>query len=286
MTHLRDAQVLVVDTETSGLTHGVHSPVEVGMVLTSLTAVIASASTLVNPGHPICNGAKAVHHIMDEDVQDCPDLATALRERLIPVFSGQKISAFSAHNADFDSKMLPSLNKRPWLCTYRWAKKLFSTATGLESFKNQYLRYEFNLDVPEAKGLPAHRALADAFVTAALYRFLAAKMLADPQYAEMVEDIRAVIEWIQAPSLINLCPFKKHKDKPWEQVVKTDPSYVLWLLSPKEGQDPLDTDTAFTINHWMARRGHPSCDLCGEPVTDGHRDIVTNAPRHSTCVPF
>lgn len=28
------------------------------------------------------------------------------------------------------------------------------------------------------------------------------------------------------------------------------------------------------------------CDICGEPVEDGHTDVVSGRPRHPTCIPF
>ena len=242
MTPLTDINLLVVDTETTGTIPGVHSPCEVGWVLTSLTENLVSGSTLVNPGHPITNEAKAVHHILDEDVAEAPALLPAMKDRIVPRLRGYVISGYAAHNAKFDSAMLPMLNKQPWLCTYRLAKKLYPA---LAHHTNQFLRYELGLDVPEAKGLPAHRALADAFVTAALVRHLLGKMLKEGPGLTF-ED---VIAFIQEPTLVLMCPFNKHKDRTWEDVVKYDADYCQWVLGPDFKN--LDDDTRATITHWQ-----------------------------------
>lgn len=240
---LQDLRFIVVDTETSGATPGTHSPCEVGWVLTSLTGVIVSGATLVNPGHPITNEAKAVHHILDEDVADAPNLMTALKTQMVPQLADQIIDGYAAHNAKFDSAMLPMLNKKPWLCTYLLAKKLYPNLTHLT---NQFLRYELNLEVPEVKGLPAHRALADAFVTAALLRHLLQKIQTERPELTTLEDILALT---REPSLVQMCPFNKHRGKTWEEVVREDADYCQWVLSPSF-QD-LDADTRFTLEHWQ-----------------------------------
>lgn len=241
MTALADVKLLTLDTETTGINPALHSPCEVGWVLTSLTANLVNGSTLVNPGRLITNEAKAIHHILDEDVAQEPALMQALKERMVPAMVNFPIDAYVAHNAAFDGAMLPMLNKKPWLCTYRLAKKLYPE---LPHHSNQFLRYELGLEVPEAKGLPAHRALADAFVTAALVRHLLGKMLANGPNLTL-ED---VIAYSLEPSLIHMCQFNKHKDRTWEDVVKFDADYCQWVLGPDfKG---LDEDTRYTLEHW------------------------------------
>ena len=245
-TALSEAKFLTLDTETSGDDPTIHSPVEVGAVLTTISQVLSHASSLVNPGHKIISEAKACHHLQERDVADAPDLKTALKEVIAPAVAGHVIDAYVAHNAPFDSAMLPMLNKKPWLCTLKLAKKV---VPGLRHYGNQFLRYELELDVPEAQGLPAHRALADAYVTAALLRHLLKKVTENP---ELPQDVEALVEWVNAPILQETCMFPKHKDKPWMTVVRTDRQYAMWLLEPKQGQKPLDEDTAYSIRYWLA----------------------------------
>jgi exodeoxyribonuclease X len=249
MTLLAEALFLVADTETSGQIKGIHSPVELGWVLSSNVKNLTFGDTLVNPGHKITNGAKAIHHILDEDVKDAPDLRTALKEHVAPSVAAYAIDAYVAHYAEFDSGMLPMLNKKPWLCTWRLAKKLLPH---LEHYSNQFLRYELELDVPEAQGLPAHRALADAYVTAAILRKLIGMVIASPEWPD---DLEGVLEKLYAPFLIEECPFPKHKDKKWEDVAKSDSQYMLWLLQPKEGQKPLESDMDYSIRFYLKKAG-------------------------------
>lgn len=248
---IQHANFAVFDTETSGDNPEKHSPVEIGLVLTNIQTTLVAVETLVNPGHPITNMAKSVHHLLDEDVKDAPDLRTALKTVIAPAVAGHVIDAYAAHKASFDSSMLPMLNKAPWLCTYRLAKKLFPD---LERHSNQFLRYELGLDVPEAKGLPAHRAMADAWVTAALLRRLLVEVTnrADAGWPQDVDSLTALVN---EPFLQLICSFPKHKDKPWTEVAKKDSQYMVWLLQPKDGQKPLDEDTRFSIIHFLKDAG-------------------------------
>lgn len=249
MKPILDANYAVFDTETSGDDPTKHSPIEIGLVLTTVQAAIVAAQSLVNPGHPITNGAKAVHHLLDEDVKDAPTLRDALKNVIAPAVAGQVLDCYVAHFAKFDSAMLPMLNKAPWLCTYRLAKKLFPE---LPHHGNQFLRYELGLDVPEAKGLPAHRAMADAFVTAALLRRLLTEVASRPEWPQ---DLFGLVNLVAEPFLNPTCGFPKHAGKPWSEVVKKDSQYMVWLLQPKEGQKPLDEDTRFSIVHYLTEAG-------------------------------
>ena len=242
---LVDATFLVLDTETTGLQAPEHSPVEVGFVLTTITKVLASGSSLVNPGRPILSEAKACHHLEEDDVKDAPDLSTALKTIVAPAIQGFPLHAYVAHNAEFDSSMLPMLHKLPWFCTLLMAQKLYPD---LPHHSNQYLRYELKLDVPEAKGLPAHRALADAFVTAALLRHMLARL---PEGWPTC--LLGTLERLKEPNLISICPYKKHQGKPFAQVAQQDRQYLVWLLSPKPDQKPLSQDMAYSIRYWLSQ---------------------------------
>lgn len=244
---LLDATYLVLDTETTGLEPPEHSPVEVGFVLTTATKVLVSGSSLVNPGRSILSEAKACHHLEEEDVAGAPDLTTVLKTVVAPAIQDFPIHAYVAHNAGFDSSMLPMLHKLPWLCTLLMAQKAYPD---LPHHSNQYLRYELKLDVPEAKGIPAHRALADAFVTAALLRH----MLANPSQG-WPTNLMGLLDKLQEPNLIAICPYNKHRGKTFLQVAAQDPQYMNWLLAPKADQKPLSRDMEFSIRYWLSMVG-------------------------------
>lgn len=242
---LETAKFLVLDTETTGTEPATCQVVELAWVLTSLDAAgpLAAGTTLVNPGCPIPPEASAVHHLVDEDVAGSPDLALAIKmmcQHLREEHQG--VSAFAAHNAAFDSAFLPSLKGgRPWLCTYRLARRLLPD---LPAFGNQFLRYALKLQVPEAQGLAAHRALADAYVTAALLRNLLAQVVDKPGWAQ---DLEGLAQQLDAPILLKTCGFGKHKGQPWAEVPR---SYLQWMLGPG-GMKDLDVDTKHTAQFYL-----------------------------------
>ena len=117
----------------------------------------------VDPGRPISPGTMAIHHILDEWVVGAGywrDVAPAV---LRP---DGAVSALAAHRASFEQRFCtPDLTgSADWICTWKCALRLWPD---LPQFSNQMLRY---LRRPEGldhdKGLPAHRALPDAYVTA------------------------------------------------------------------------------------------------------------------------
>ena len=243
---------LVLDTEATGLDPTKHAVMELGWALCDWETTFFCGGSLINPGQECTPEARAAHHIWDEDVKDAPQLRDVLQTQLAPQLreTVDRIAAYVAHNASFDSPFLPMLNKKPWLDTLRLAKKLFP---GLPSYKNQVLRYRFDLDHTDEnlrlvgrEQLQAHRAESDAVVTAALLRHL----LKQPKVKEF-ETTTALIAWVNEPFLIEVCPFPKHRGLPWVNVAKIDRDYCLWLLKPKPGSEPLGEDMAYSIKYYL-----------------------------------
>jgi exodeoxyribonuclease X len=164
--------IWVLDTETTGLSPETDRVVEIAAVpvvgalvdpTTGLTQwrVGDGASSLVRPGIPIPPEASGVHHIIDSDVADAPQLGEALDRVLGPLWGGQ-VEICAAHNAKFDRGFLPPLQTKRWLYTWRTSMHVWPDAP---SHKNMVLRYWRGIDLPREG---AHRALADATVTAHL----------------------------------------------------------------------------------------------------------------------
>jgi exodeoxyribonuclease X len=241
MTDLREALFLVVDTETTGNIPGKDEAIQVAVALMSVDnlQIYVSGSRLCKPTIPITAGASAVHHILDEDVVDAPNLVTVLKGIGAELADKGKPHAYAAHNAPFDASMLP-INKAPWLCTLRMARKLYPA---VESHKNQVLRYALKLPVPRSNR--GHNAAEDVQTTSMLLQRMLQTVLADDGMPKTLEDLLA---WVDAPFLIENCPLTKHKGKPWAQVVKDDPEYCKWVLS--EDFRDLNPDTRHTILHW------------------------------------
>lgn len=247
-THIKDALFLVMDTETTGSRYYHDVPVEVAFVLTDMRKALASGHTLVNPGDVlVSNEARAVHHIDPATLSIAPFLKDALMGFAAEIkrATDAPVAAYVAHFAEFDSAMLPLLTKAPWLCTYLLARKLYPN---LSCHKNQFLRYELELDVPEAEGLPAHRAMADTHVTAALLRHMLQTILTRKDLPHTVEGL---IEWSHEPILLRDVLFGKHYGKTWEWVANNDPGYLEWMIKPKPNQKELDPDLKLTLDHWL-----------------------------------
>ena len=234
-TSIESAVFLVVDTETTGLDPSVDRICELAGLRTSLAAPEGRAfESLVNPERSIPPEASAIHHLTDLDVAQAPALGVVL-----PLLTWEPFDCWVAHNAAFDFGFLPHQDK-PVLCTLRLARKLLPD---LPRHANQYLRYAIPLQVPAAKGLPAHRALADVFVTAALLHHLLAEARRQQPQLATVEDL---IAFSTEPVLLKTCRFgNKHRDQPWSVVPK---DYLRWMLREVQNLDP---DTRHTVEHWL-----------------------------------
>lgn len=155
--------VLIVDTETTGLTPEDASCIEVGAVLfnVSLRSVVAQVSFLLPC---LVNPAQSVNHIpaeltaLSRDNKPAIDFFTHLLAQA---------DAIVAHNTDFDRQWfginpLPAIDK-PWICTMsdiRWPASL-----GLKSRPSV-------VSLALAHGVPvwaAHRALTDCIYLAQVF---------------------------------------------------------------------------------------------------------------------
>jgi len=226
----------VTDTETTGLDPVEHRAVEVAGVLVVNGQITMAMTTYLNPGRPIPAVASGVHGLVDADVQDAPTL-----DETIPFLRGFAFDADAivAHNAPFDRSILPGMIEKPWLDTLRLARRLYP---GFASHQNQALRYELGLRCPEADGMPAHRALADAYVTARLL----VHMLVEAEEAGMPGTVPELIDAIEAPMLLTTCGFGKHRGTPWAEVPK---DYLQWMT---KGMPDMDDDLRFTVRHVLA----------------------------------
>lgn len=236
-TPIRKAVFLVVDTETTGLDPLKDGVCEFAAIRLSLAdGSMKSFQRLVNPALPIPPEASAIHHLTDLDVAGALKLEEVLATLRL---KWDRFDGWAAHNAAFDFSFLPA-EGRPVLCTLRLARKLLPE---LPKHGNQYLRYALKLEVPQAKGLAAHRAEADAWVTAALLKHLLDRLAVKRPDLDTVE---AVVAWSKEPILLNTCRFgNKHRDTPWSHVPK---DYLRWMLREVKN---LDEDTRFTVEHWL-----------------------------------
>jgi DNA polymerase III subunit epsilon len=182
--------VLIVDVETTGLEPGDAKLVEVGAVLFDVPqrAVLSQVSTLLPVDE---NPVERINGIRAEMTWGVADAVLKQAKELVRTLSVHA-DAYVAHNAAFDSKWLPELTARPWICTMedvRWprAKK------GHPSVMSLALDY----------GVPvwaAHRALTDC-------TYLAQVMEREP-------DLELLLQAAMEPRAyyISLLPYERRQE--------------------------------------------------------------------------
>lgn len=246
---LRDATIIVLDTETTGLDTENDRICEVGWAIVRWDDervqfyVGRALNEIIDPEVPIPAVASAVHHLTDKTVKGCPFIEELADQRFFDSFD-----LLVAHNAEFDRAfcvrqgLVPE--DKPWLCTYRLARHVFPDAP---SYKNQVLRYWLGFE--DVSG-DAHRAGHDAEVTA----MILCKMLNDGLSAELL-DIDKLIAFAEAPVFLRgRIGFGKHADKTWMECLASDRSYLQWMA--KQGADGWDRDTYYTVTELLNGRHH------------------------------
>ncbi|WP_235519590.1 MULTISPECIES: exonuclease domain-containing protein [unclassified Caulobacter] len=234
-------RIRVIDLETAG--NGPHEVCEIGWqdVVQNpdgrWSVAEARGALLVNPGRPISPETMAIHHIIDADVASAPFWKTVAPDVLRP---DDGVQALAAHRAAFEQRYCTPrfTGGAPWICTWKCALRLWPH---LASFSNQMLRYQRNPEgLVRELGLPAHRALPDAYVTA--------HHLRDMLNAASLEQLLA---WSREPGLLPRVPAGPERGKAWDRL---GPEALRALAQDR------DVNIRFSAETELRRRG-----LLGEP---------------------
>lgn len=233
------ARIRVIDLETSGAS--AHEVCEIGWqdVVQGAGGLWAvnddRGAMFVNPGRPISTATMAIHHIMDADVAGAPFWKEAAPEVLRPPGG---VLALAAHRAAFEQRFCtPALSGGArWICTWKCALRLWPDLPG---FSNQMLRYErMPPGLDREIGLPAHRAMPDAYVTAHHLRDMLNQA-----------SIEQLLVWSDEPGLLPRVPTGPDRGRPWTGV-RTD---VLQAFA--QDRDP---NLRFSAETELRRRGEAS----------------------------
>lgn len=188
------------------------------------------------PPLPIKIEAMATHHVTEEMVAGCSSFVDSYTQKEIArlIDAGGIVVA---HNAKFDIGMLlkEGIRVPNFICTQKVAMHLDPEGK-IPSYKLQYLRYLLKLNVEAT----AHDAMGDVLVLEKLYERLAVKM-----------SVEQMIEVSKKPFLFRTFKFGKHIGKKIEDVAKTAPDYLEWLLKEKMKDSQPDEDWVFTLNHYL-----------------------------------
>jgi exodeoxyribonuclease X len=179
------------------------------------------SSIIINPH------AQATHHIR-ADMLTAERGAISRYEAIRMLLSHiEPSTVLVAHNAEFDSKFLPEICNRPWICTFRSAKHVWPGAPG---YGNQVLRYWLKLQPDLPTGRFPHQALYDVSVTSSILL----KMLEHHTPEELLNLSRK-------PVRLKTIGFGKHRGQDFNLIPK---DYLEWLRR----QQGLDSDLVHTLD--------------------------------------
>lgn len=201
-------KAIVFDTETTGKKDP--ELIEAAWVrLTNLTPLNISESfnQRYRPNKTIELGAVATHHILDEELVNCP-LHTEFQ---LP----QNVEYLIGHNIDYDWNVIGKPNIKR-ICTLALARK---TWPNLDSHSQSALLYYVDRDRARDKLKNAHSALADVENCA----FILDKICSTLK-VNSIEDLYKISESARIPSLMT---FGKHKGTAIADIPK---DYKDWLL--------------------------------------------------------
>ena len=177
--------------------------------LTSLNpfAVVNPWVQRYNPGKPISLGALATHHIMDEDLVDCPASST------FQLPAGTKY--LIGHNIDFDWVAIgkPEVKR---ICTLALARSLWPE---LDSHTQSALLYHFERSTARDQLRNAHSALADVWICSKIVGQIIDKL--NPV------SLDALWEMSEKARIPKVMPYGKHKG---EFISQMPADYKQWLL--------------------------------------------------------
>lgn len=233
---MEDLRIRVIDLETAG--NGQNDVCEIGWqdVVRGQDGRWAlddqRGALFVNPGRPISAETMAVHHILDTQVAGAPLWKQIAARVLQPA---GVVTALAAHRAAFEQRYCtPRLSGgKPWICTWKCALRVWPE---LPRFSNQMLRYQ---RMPEGLvheiGLPAHRAMPDAYVTAHHLRDLLNEA-----------SLEQLLEWSEEPGLLPRVPAGLDRGKAWDRIT---------VETLREFAKDRDRDVRFTAETELTRRG-------------------------------
>ena len=160
-----------------------------------------------NPGKPISLGALATHHIMDEELVNCP-ASSSFR---LPAGTKYLI----VHNIDFDWVAIGSPDVKR-ICTLALARSLWPD---LDSHTQSALLYYFERNTARDQLRNAHSALADVWICSKIVG-----QIIDKLHPVSLDALWEMSEKARIPKTM---PYGKHKG---ELISQVPSDYKQWLL--------------------------------------------------------
>lgn len=233
-------KVLLLDTETTGFNDArmiqlAYKDLHTGEIF----------DQKFKPPKKIEYGAMAVHHITNDDLEECEFFAQSNAKRNLEQLLKER--CLVAHNAEFDINILKNEGVEvPYsICTKKVA---YNYLDEQESYSLQFLRYACGLNDEKLAKMMPHDAYCDILVMEKLFNLLVAKTSFDSE-KEMIADFMNITK---KPQLLRRMPFgAKHKGKEFEKIAKEDKSYLQWLLRTNTKENPLNRDIEYTVRYYL-----------------------------------
>lgn len=214
-----NGKAIILDTETTGTENA--QPIEVAWCGVSdplaLDGTLESFCRRYKPSVPIEFGAMATHHIMEEDLVDCPPAGSFE----FPV----DVEYLIGHKIDFDWEVIghPSVKR---ICTLALARHVWPEG----SHTIGALIYRFHRAQAREWLRAAHSAAADIEFCRLILVECLRELRARGVVVDTWEQVWAQSEVARIPTIM---PFGKHSGTP---IAKVPPDYKRWLL----GQPDVD----------------------------------------------
>lgn len=177
---IEDSRFVIMDTETTGFhVYAGDELISIAMLeYQGLNPTGREYIQLINPKRRIPAESTAIHHITDEDVADCPDIATVLPD--IAEFIGDAI--LIGHHINFDIRFLNRYLKQQLRCQLRNpcldTMLLFTSHTGrIGHYTLEEVAECCHIEIRDR-----HTARGDALMAAGIFACLA-PLLSTPQDA-------------------------------------------------------------------------------------------------------
>lgn len=238
-------RILFFDTETTGNTNEDRI---VQLAIKERGVQMPIINELFKPPMPIPFEASAVHHISNRMVANKPLFKESPKYLEIKELLESSETIVVAHNSAFDVAMLVAEDIHPTnvICTYKNIRALDINAD-FTNYKLQFLRYALDMELE----VPSHDALADVIVLEQLFEYLLKKImesgLSEKEALEKMESVT------KEPAFIREFSFGKHKGMRVEDVAKTDPGYLSWLLAEKLKNPIGEEDWIFTLQKYLGK---------------------------------
>lgn len=238
--------IVFFDLEATGINPNSDRIVEISYLKVLPNGQEDTKTYRVNPGIPIPKEASDIHHILDEDVADCPSFKE-IGKQIARDIEGCDIAGFNSNR--FDIPMLVEEFLRYDIDIDLTKRKFIDVQVIFHKMEQRTLTAAYKFYC--GKDLDgAHGAEAD---TRATYEVLKSQL---DMYPELKNDVQFLSEFstfnrnvdfagkiVLNDDDVEVFNFGKYKDKPVEEILKRDSGYYGWMM---QGDFSLNTKNVLT----------------------------------------